>query len=115
MFLVGFKCPIFTALTYTSSRNVFHDITNNEIDYGLINSREKWMINRPCKVEAIPITRRHYENLFVMPVFLTSLPHLCHMSWKCLDVAILKMQGQIQIFGWRKVHRDTNASKYIYP
>ena len=42
-----------TALTYTSSQNMFHDITNNGNDYGSIIARK---INRPCNLEAIPIT-----------------------------------------------------------
>ena len=45
-----------TASTYTSSRNLFHDIANNGIDYGSIIAREKWTINRPCNLEVIPIT-----------------------------------------------------------
>ena len=39
MFLVDskrLKTVIPTTLTYTSSQNVFHDITNNGIDYGSI-------------------------------------------------------------------------------
>ena len=43
MFFVDSKRQITvipTALTYTSSRNVFHDTTNNGIDYGSIIARK---------------------------------------------------------------------------
>ena len=45
-----------TTSTYTSSRNVLHDITNNGIDYGLIIAQKNGRLIDHATWEVIPIT-----------------------------------------------------------
>ena len=59
MFLVDSKprnTVIPTALTYTSSWNVFYNITNYGIDYGLIITQKNGQLINHATWEAIPIT-----------------------------------------------------------
>ena len=98
MFLVDSKrrnTVILTASTYTSSRNVFHDTTNNGINYGSIIARKKRTINRLCNLEAIPNTRSHNINmckvqrmsiLLYQYIIISTMPNLQNLHYPTLSI-----------------------------
>ena len=101
MFLVDFKCRntvILTPLTYTSSWNAFHDLTNNGNDYGSIITRKNGRFIYHTTWEVIPITKLNslcsvdfFKQIFEPAVIAFQDGVLCgHVKWPFLLEGILE-------------------------